>query len=267
MFDIFATGQAARMLVQRDPAPGDRLDAFLFLAGQEYLWRTDGPGPDFGEGRLHLRDRHRQDPTEARVAPRLRRRQAPPRGTPPRGLGLVRRTFYRLDIQPRSRPSLRQDLASRRRPSDRPGTLARSGVQGASPLARRCRAPRDRARPRQCRRSLDRGQHRERRAMNRAIHRAPAQALHDALSALAKLSIWIAWTADPDLYPDDRVSAPQHARRGGSAPQGGRTSRCRRRRRGRRPGRTASLPIANLPYTGLSAQGDSLEVPEFLRRV
>ena len=49
MFDIFATGQAARMLVQRDPAPGDRLDAFLFLAGQEYLWRTDGPGPDFGE--------------------------------------------------------------------------------------------------------------------------------------------------------------------------------------------------------------------------
>ena len=49
MFDIFATGQAARMLVQRDPAPGDRLDAFLFLAGQEYLWRTDGLGPDFGE--------------------------------------------------------------------------------------------------------------------------------------------------------------------------------------------------------------------------
>ena len=42
--------------------------------------------------------------------------------------------------------------------------------------------------------------------MNRAIHRAPAQALHDALAALAKLSFWIAWTADPDLYPDDQVS-------------------------------------------------------------
>ncbi len=38
--------------------------------------------------------------------------------------------------------------------------------------------------------------------MNRAIHGAPAQALSDALSALARLSRWVSLTADPDLPPD-----------------------------------------------------------------
>ena len=37
--DIVSTGRAARILIERDPGPGDRLDAFLLLAGQEYLWR------------------------------------------------------------------------------------------------------------------------------------------------------------------------------------------------------------------------------------
>ena len=41
----------------------------------------------------------------------------------------------------------------------------------------------------------------------RAVHGAPAQALVDALAALAKLSRWIAWTADGDLPPDRRTSA------------------------------------------------------------
>ena len=48
--DTAVTGRAARILIERDPGPGDRLDAFLVLAGQEYLWRRrDRPGADFGE--------------------------------------------------------------------------------------------------------------------------------------------------------------------------------------------------------------------------
>ena len=37
--DTAVTERAARILIERDPGPGDRLDAFLLLAGQEYLWR------------------------------------------------------------------------------------------------------------------------------------------------------------------------------------------------------------------------------------
>ena len=43
--------------------------------------------------------------------------------------------------------------------------------------------------------------------MTRAIHGVPAEALRQALKALAGLSFWIAWTADPDLAPDPPVSA------------------------------------------------------------
>ncbi len=43
--------------------------------------------------------------------------------------------------------------------------------------------------------------------MTRAVHGAPAEALRQALETLAKLAFWIAWTADPDLYPDAPVSA------------------------------------------------------------
>ena len=43
--------------------------------------------------------------------------------------------------------------------------------------------------------------------MNCRIHGAPAHALSNALSALAKLSFWVAWTADPDLPPEPSVSA------------------------------------------------------------
>lgn len=44
-------------------------------------------------------------------------------------------------------------------------------------------------------------------ALARAVHGAPAQALADALAALAKMSRWIAWTADGDLPPDGRTGA------------------------------------------------------------
>ena len=40
----------------------------------------------------------------------------------------------------------------------------------------------------------------------RAVHGAPAQALADALAALARLSRWIVWTADGDLPPDGRMN-------------------------------------------------------------
>ena len=43
--------------------------------------------------------------------------------------------------------------------------------------------------------------------MTRAIHGAPAQALRQALKALAGLSFWISWTADPDLAPEPVVSS------------------------------------------------------------
>ena len=43
--------------------------------------------------------------------------------------------------------------------------------------------------------------------MIRAIHGAPAEALRQALKALAGLSFWISWTSDPDLAPEPVVSA------------------------------------------------------------
>ena len=42
--------------------------------------------------------------------------------------------------------------------------------------------------------------------MTRAIHGSPAEALRQALEALARLSFWISWTADSDLPPDIPVS-------------------------------------------------------------
>ncbi len=48
-FDPDATMRAARILIGQDPGPGDRLDAYLLLAGHELLWRRDGPGADFGK--------------------------------------------------------------------------------------------------------------------------------------------------------------------------------------------------------------------------
>ena len=43
--------------------------------------------------------------------------------------------------------------------------------------------------------------------MIRAIHGVPAEALRQALEALAGLSFWISWTSDSDLKPEPFVSA------------------------------------------------------------
>ena len=48
-FDTDATMRAARILIDQDPGPGDRLDAYLLLTGQEFLWRGDGSGADFAD--------------------------------------------------------------------------------------------------------------------------------------------------------------------------------------------------------------------------
>ena len=47
----------------------------------------------------------------------------------------------------------------------------------------------------------------DRTVFERGIHGAPAEALRQALEALAGLSFWIGWTADPDLGPEIPVSA------------------------------------------------------------
>ena len=65
--------------------------------------------------------------------------------------------------------------------------------------------------------------------MTRAIHGAPAEALRQALKALAELSFWISWTADADLAPEPVVSARLHARRRERAAQGRMPPRRRRR--------------------------------------
>ena len=63
-FDPDLTMRAARILVGQDPGPGDRLDAFLLLAGQELLWRSEAPGVDFAEAV------HRYEAATGRTLPR-----------------------------------------------------------------------------------------------------------------------------------------------------------------------------------------------------
>ena len=63
-FDPDLTMRAARILIGQDPGPGDRLDAFLLLAGQELLWRSEAPGADFAEAV------HRYEAATGRTLPR-----------------------------------------------------------------------------------------------------------------------------------------------------------------------------------------------------
>ena len=71
--DTAVTERAARILIERDPGPGDRLDAFLVLAGQEYLWRRrDRPRRRLRRGGPHVRGRGRPAPPAAHVTPLLR---------------------------------------------------------------------------------------------------------------------------------------------------------------------------------------------------
>ena len=67
--------------------------------------------------------------------------------------------------------------------------------------------------PRALGRAHRHGSRRERGAVpHRAVHGAPSEALRQALETLAKLAFWIAWTADPDLYPDSAGQRPLPAR-------------------------------------------------------
>ena len=43
--------------------------------------------------------------------------------------------------------------------------------------------------------------------MSRLLHGAPAQALSDALEALARLASWVSWTAESGLPPEPFESA------------------------------------------------------------
>ena len=63
-FDPDLTMRAARILIGQDPGHGDRLDAFLLLAGQEFLWRSEAPGADFAEAV------HRYEAATGRTLPR-----------------------------------------------------------------------------------------------------------------------------------------------------------------------------------------------------
>ena len=73
--DDGATGRAERLLIDRESGPGSRLDAFLLLASQEYLWRTAGPGADFAEA-------VRRYEAAGRVAAVVRRGQVAARRAP-----------------------------------------------------------------------------------------------------------------------------------------------------------------------------------------
>ena len=44
-----ATERATDLLLDRASGPRSRLDAFLLLVSQQYLWRGTGPGADFAE--------------------------------------------------------------------------------------------------------------------------------------------------------------------------------------------------------------------------
>ena len=77
------TERAARILAERGPE--NRLDAFTMLAGQDYLWRMQGPerdssGADFAEAVRHY---------EAETGRVLARQTRPP------NFGVVR--YYRPD--------------------------------------------------------------------------------------------------------------------------------------------------------------------------
>lgn len=52
--DRARTEYAALILAERDPGPPGRLDAFLALAGRDFLWCRDSPGAGFDEAiRIH----------------------------------------------------------------------------------------------------------------------------------------------------------------------------------------------------------------------
>ena len=157
--DTAVTERAARILIERDPGPGDRLDAFLLLAGQEYLWRRrDRPGADFGEAvRMYeaAAGRRLPRPTSLPFFGAVKRRRIERRREVAVWLaGRFLGWLYSPDGRGRASDT---DWRPVRQPVDLPGAAVRDGPEGASPFASPCRASRDRARSRERRRPRRRG--------------------------------------------------------------------------------------------------------------
>ena len=156
-----------------------------------------------GRGRDPPRERHRppgRHGSAGRGRVRRRRpargdcRQGPGRHRLPPGLRMARRAGHRAGSVP-----LLHRYGVLRLPR------GRAAVPGAALRLRR------RGKPLAPPRALGRAHPDRRRPANlavmRAIHGAPAEALRQALKALAELSFWISWTSDPDLAPEPVVSA------------------------------------------------------------
>ena len=134
-----------------------------------------------GRGRIRRRRPARRDRDQGKGRHRL-----------PAGLRLARRARH---------PARRLPLPHRHAVFELPGngTSIRRDLVQLRPAARRLEP-----------RALGRA-HRHRnlfggRVVSRAIYGAPAEALRQALDALARLAFWISWTADSDLRPDIPVS-------------------------------------------------------------
>ena len=91
-----ATERAARLLINAKSVPGSRLDAFVFLAGRESLWRTADSGADSLRSRSPVRGRGRSEAAAGHVAAFVRPGQAAGRGVPPQGGGVARRSSIRI---------------------------------------------------------------------------------------------------------------------------------------------------------------------------
>ena len=143
-FDPDATMRAARILIGQDPGPGDRLDAYLLLAGPRVPLATRRTG-----GGFRARPCAVYEAVSGRALPIP---ASPPsfgvvkwRGAERRhevGVWLAGRFLGWLSSPTRRRCRGRARLAGRRPRPHRARAAARRGSQRAAPFARRCRAAR-----------------------------------------------------------------------------------------------------------------------------
>ena len=148
------TMQAAAILIDQDPGPGDRLDAYLLLAGREFLWRRDGPGADFADAVTRY---------EAATGRTLPRPAALPsfgavkwRGAERRhevGVWLAGRFLGWLSSPTRRPCRTARDWRADERVLVALGLAPRRRARRAGTFPRRRPAPRDRTRPRRAHRA------------------------------------------------------------------------------------------------------------------
>ena len=152
--DAEVTMQAAAILIDQDPGPGDRLDAYLLLAGREFLWRRDGPGADFADAVTRY---------EAATGRTLPRPAALPsfgavkwRGAERRhevGVWLAGRFLGWLSSPTRRPCRTARDWRADERVLVALGLAPRRRARRAGTFPRRRPAPRDRTRPRRAHRA------------------------------------------------------------------------------------------------------------------